>query len=118
MRNFDKYGKYNKKMLLFQAFFRQSLWLDFKWLPTHTHALELEQSNPLIVAVNAFPPLPRPRPRLRLPCAIPAPSTTINVCAMINMPNSWQYLPAGTERRKGGAGQWRAEGAAAKCINK
>lgn len=78
MRNLDKYGKHTKKMLLFQALFRQSLWLDFKWLPTHIHTnahsdtLELEQSSPLIVAVNAFPPPPRPPPplALRYPCAI------------------------------------------------
>lgn len=78
MRNFDKYGNNTEKMLLFQALFRQNLWLDFKRFHTHTRAhthsdtLELEQSNPLIVAVNAFPPLPRPPPprTLRYPCAI------------------------------------------------
>lgn len=83
-------------MLLFQALFRRSLWLDFKWFHTRTHTQRHTGTRAIEPADSCSQRVPSHchAQRLRGPCAIPAPSTSINVCAMINMPNSWQYLLA------------------------
>lgn len=107
-----------KKMCVF---FFQSLRSGFKWFATHRHsgtgAIEPADScsqrhAPLATNSATLPSQPRPA------LSYPAPSTTINVCAMINMPNSWQYLQWYRVVGRGKRVEGRGKGVAAKCINK